>query len=83
MFLTIKYILLFGNLEQEICSTKKFVPLFSRGGGGNIPRNPRNITPWGANFPRYSTLYVQTTDLNYWIKHPFEFSDPILKPEYL
>ena len=23
------------------------------------------------------------TDLNYWIKHPFEFSDPILKPEYL
>ena len=24
-----------------------------------------------------------TTDLNYWIKHPFEFSDPILKPEYL
>ena len=22
-----------------------------------------------------------TTDLNYWIKHPFEFSDPILKPE--
>ena len=34
-------------------------------------------------------LYAQgsisnrTTDLNYWIKHPFEFSDPILKPEYL
>ena len=26
---------------------------------------------------------VLTTDLNYWIKHPFEFSDPILKPEYL
>ena len=26
---------------------------------------------------------VKTTDLNYWIKHPFEFSDPILKPEYL
>ena len=25
----------------------------------------------------------QITDLNYWIKHPFEFSDPILKPEYL
>ena len=24
-----------------------------------------------------------STDLNYWIKHPFEFSDPILKPEYL
>ena len=24
-----------------------------------------------------------TTDLNYWIKHPFEFSDPIVKPEYL
>ena len=23
------------------------------------------------------------TDLNYWIKHPFEFSDSILKPEYL
>ena len=23
----------------------------------------------------------KTTDLNYWIKHPFEFSDPILKPE--
>ena len=28
-------------------------------------------------------LHVVTTDLNYWIKHPFEFSDPILKPEYL
>ena len=26
---------------------------------------------------------VTFTDLNYWIKHPFEFSDPILKPEYL
>ena len=26
---------------------------------------------------------VMPTDLNYWIKHPFEFSDPILKPEYL
>ena len=26
---------------------------------------------------------VDATDLNYWIKHPFEFSDPILKPEYL
>ena len=26
---------------------------------------------------------VIATDLNYWIKHPFEFSDPILKPEYL
>ena len=25
----------------------------------------------------------KATDLNYWIKHPFEFSDPILKPEYL
>ena len=25
----------------------------------------------------------ELTDLNYWIKHPFEFSDPILKPEYL
>ena len=24
-----------------------------------------------------------STDLNYWIKHPFEFSDPIVKPEYL
>ena len=29
-------------------------------------------------FPRLGT----DTDLNYWIKHPFEFSDPILKPEY-
>ena len=26
---------------------------------------------------------IVSTDLNYWIKHPFEFSDPILKPEYL
>ena len=26
---------------------------------------------------------ISGTDLNYWIKHPFEFSDPILKPEYL
>ena len=26
---------------------------------------------------------VDDNDLNYWIKHPFEFSDPILKPEYL
>ena len=33
----------------------------------------------------YSTarLSAEYTDLNYWIKHPFEFSDPILKPEYL
>ena len=29
------------------------------------------------------TFCIVTTDLNYWIKHPFEFSDPILKPEYL
>ena len=28
-------------------------------------------------------FHVRITDLNYWIKHPFEFSDPILKPEYL
>ena len=28
-------------------------------------------------------FFILTTDLNYWIKHPFEFSDPILKPEYL
>ena len=28
-------------------------------------------------------IHVPSTDLNYWIKHPFEFSDPILKPEYL
>ena len=28
-------------------------------------------------------LRIILTDLNYWIKHPFEFSDPILKPEYL
>ena len=28
-------------------------------------------------------LWLTFTDLNYWIKHPFEFSDPILKPEYL
>ena len=28
-------------------------------------------------------LQGNITDLNYWIKHPFEFSDPILKPEYL
>ena len=28
-------------------------------------------------------IMVCITDLNYWIKHPFEFSDPILKPEYL
>ena len=26
---------------------------------------------------------IVATDLNYWIKHPFEFSDQILKPEYL
>ena len=31
----------------------------------------------------YVNIQVRTTDLNYWIKHPFEFSDPILKPEYL
>ena len=36
-----------------------------------------------------TVLFAQTamrcllTDLNYWIKHPFEFSDPIVKPEYL
>ena len=30
-----------------------------------------------------SCQLVYATDLNYWIKHPFEFSDPILKPEYL
>ena len=28
-------------------------------------------------------ILMITTDLNYWIKHPFEFSGPILKPEYL
>ena len=28
-------------------------------------------------------IVEKLTDLNYWIKHPFEFSDPILKPEYL
>ena len=44
--------------------------------------------------PTADQIYVKTkelqvqaraknTDLNYWIKHPFEFSDPILKPEYL
>ena len=27
-------------------------------------------------------IAILSTDLNYWIKHPFEFSDPILKPEY-
>ena len=32
---------------------------------------------------KMTELDVETTDLNYWIKHPFEFSDPILKPEYL
>ena len=31
----------------------------------------------------YSLLPQAITDLNYWIKHPFEFSDPIVKPEYL
>ena len=30
-----------------------------------------------------NTTPAGRTDLNYWIKHPFEFSDPILKPEYL
>ena len=29
-----------------------------------------------------SSILIEATDLNYWIKHPFEFSDPILKPEY-
>ena len=37
-----------------------------------LPYSSRNLLP-----------YVSPTDLNYWIKHPFEFSDPILKPEYL
>ena len=32
---------------------------------------------------RKQHILFTTTDLNYWIKHPFEFSDPILKPEYL
>ena len=32
---------------------------------------------------KLTELDFVTTDLNYWIKHPFEFSDPILKPEYL
>ena len=31
----------------------------------------------------FATDLNTTTDLNYWIKHPFEFRDPILKPEYL
>ena len=35
-------------------------------------------------YPYVTGMYlVCTTDLYYWIKHPFEFSDPILKPEYL
>ena len=34
-------------------------------------------------FRHRGTLTISSTDLNYWIKHPFEFSDPILKPEYL
>ena len=33
--------------------------------------------------PRCARRHARPTDLNYWIKHPFEFSDPILKPEYL
>ena len=32
---------------------------------------------------RRGKVDVRATDLNYWIKHPFEFSDSILKPEYL
>ena len=36
-----------------------------------------------APIPDQIFIYVLCTDLNYWIKHPFEFSDPILKPEYL
>ena len=36
-----------------------------------------------ANQDALRAEYAVTTDLNYWIKHPFEFSDPILKPEYL
>ena len=27
-----------------------------------------------------SSILIEDTDLNFWIKHPFEFSDPILKP---
>ena len=38
---------------------------------------------WHRNFDKFKFVGVNTTDLNYWIKHPFEFSDPILKPEYL
>ena len=37
---------------------------------------------YADNRPKMRT-FIYTTDLNYWIKHPFEFSDPILKPEYL
>ena len=32
---------------------------------------------------KFIIAQLSITDLNYWIKHPFEFSDPILKPEYL
>ena len=34
-------------------------------------------------YDEWIDLRSSSTDLNYWIKHPFEFSDPILKPEYL
>ena len=41
------------------------------------------ITTFYENRNRKIEKPIEATDLNYWIKHPFEFSDPILKPEYL
>ena len=44
---------------------------------------PDEIAQDNAELGKTATKQVPGTDLNYWIKHPFEFSDPILKPEYL
>ena len=41
------------------------------------------IQSYQTTYRHHHQILVITTDLNYWIKHPFEFSDPILKPEYL
>ena len=75
------------------------VPVFSKCckktlfGAQNMPlqnmpsKNTMNKTPAQAFTPpadeKGHNLDIWVTDLNYWIKHPFEFSDPILKPEYL
>ena len=65
-------------------STKKFnIQRKNSTFNQKIQHSTKNIQLILAQAPQAYSHLVIITDLNYWIKHPFEFSDPILKPEYL